>query len=239
MGVCNQMMDVEEEWSLIRSGYVRDRIRGIERFTLKYDSLPVGQKDVVIPSDVYYEMMKYWVAINVMTINMRVIKPPTFDSKVQLIMIASTTFNVLANRKCPFDVLAYNFKCAKSVSNDALEVLLATECNTHLPSNSHPMPPNVYFLGCVGNISKEDECDIDRRILMLLTYGMGKVLIMRSLSSKILGEVSDYIRDPLFSKSSLSLARYAYFMHRRIVVLESLNSTKNDILAYKAQLKVF
>lgn len=232
------MMDVEGEWSLIRSGYVRDRVRGMESFTRKYDLLPVGQKDVVIPSDVYYEMMKYWVAINVMTINMRVIKPPTFDSKVQLIMIASTTFNVLANRKCPFDVLAYNFKCAKSVSNDALEVLLATECNTHLPSNSHPMPPNVYFLGCVGNISKEDGCDIDRRILMLLAYGMSKVLIMRSFLPKVYDEVSDYIKERVFGKSSLSLARYAYFMHRRILILESLNSIKNDISAYKAQLKL-
>lgn len=237
MSVCNQMMDVEEEWALIRSAYVRDRIRGIESFTRKYDAT-IDKKDVIIPTDIYCEMMKYWVAINVMVSNIRIIKPHTFDSKVQLILVASTSFNVLANHKCPFDVLAYNFKYAKSVSNDSLEALLATECNTHLPSNSHPMPPNVYFLGCVGHISKEDECDIDRRILMLLAYGMSKRLIMRSLSSKILDEVSDYIKDPLFGKSSLSLSRYSYFMHRRILINESLNSVKNDISAYKAQLKL-
>jgi len=234
------MMDVEEEWSLIRSGYVRDRIRGIERFTLKYDSLPADKKDVIIPTDVYCEMMKYWIAVNVMVTNIGIIKPPlTFESTtIQLILIASTTFNILANWKCPFDVLAYTFQYATSVSNDVLEVLLATEHNTHLPSNSKSKPPNVYFLGCVGHISNEDECDIDRCILMLLAYGMSKVLIMRSLSSKILGKVSDYIKDPFFGKSSLSLARYAYFMHRRILINESLNSVKNDISAYKAQLKL-
>lgn len=210
-------MTTEEENELIRSLDIGERVIGIRQFVKRQrNRMPDRiQTQTYVPTDVYCEMLTYWIANGEVEDHFD-IEPRDTTSDKRLEHLFLFARESMTDTLSPLSFM--------DLKDDIVEMLLVMGKHERCYS---------FITGACMNLR---ECkNLSRRIHLLLVYcpGHNSELEFEFGRWHRQSDLGEYDKKLLSGKETMSLAKYAYYMNRRLTILNVVSLIKKQIVDYQ------
>lgn len=210
-------MMTEEEIELIRSFDINERVIGIRQFVKRHETcMPIRKQVMVyVPTNAFCEMLKYWIANNEIEhhFDIQPFDSTTDDEQYLEFLFVIASLSVASAR---YRLSFMNLK------DDAVEMLLAT---SHHETESH------FIAGVCVHL---DECkNLSRRIHLLLVHHPGHNFELKRQLGRTYPMLGEYDKKLLSGEETMSLSKYAYYMIRRLNIIDTISTIKSQISDYR------
>lgn len=210
-------MTTEEENGLIRSLDISERVIGIRQFVKRQrNRMPDRiQTTTYVPTDVYCEMLTYWIANGKVEDHFD-IEPLDTTSDKRLEHLFLFARESMAGTLSPLSFV--------NLKDDIVEMLLVMGRHERCYR---------FITGVCMNLR---ECkNLSRRIHLLLVHcsGHNSELKLKFGRWHRQSDLGKYDKKLLSGEETMSLAKYAYYMNRRLTILNVVSLIRKQIADYQ------